>query len=278
MYANGGAITIACSMPEELLHYIEIMVKTLGRYLMVATTFFVVFYIVLKHHHWFVKIQERFPNNKDYAREVFYSALSVIIFASIALFVFSLPHQYVLLYRDFDAYPVWYYALSFVLMLLVHDTYFYWMHRFMHLPRLFKWFHLTHHKSTNPSPWAAYAFHPLEAVIEGAIPLVIVQVMPVHTSALTIFFIFQIIYNVYGHLGYELYPKGFARSWVGRYINTSVNHNLHHKYFKGSYGLYFTIWDRLMGTMHPKYDHDFERVTATQAAQRAAHKLKVEEQ
>jgi len=39
----------------------------------------------------------------------------------------------------------------------------------MHHKKLFRWFHLVHHQSTNPSPWAAYAFHPLEAVVEAGI-------------------------------------------------------------------------------------------------------------
>jgi sterol desaturase/sphingolipid hydroxylase (fatty acid hydroxylase superfamily) len=39
-----------------------------------------------------------------------------------------------------------------------------------------------------------------------------------------------------------------------------VSHNQHHKFFKGNYGLYFTIWDRLMGTMREDYDKAFEEV------------------
>jgi sterol desaturase/sphingolipid hydroxylase (fatty acid hydroxylase superfamily) len=71
----------------------------------------------------------------------------------------------------------------------------------------------------------------------------------------------MIVYNVYGHLGYELYPKGFNKHWLGRWINTSVNHNQHHQYFTGNYGLYFTFWDRIMGTIRKDYDQRFEEVT-----------------
>ena len=52
-------------------------------------------------------------------------------------------------------------------------------------------------------------------------------------------------------LGYVL-----LRKW----INTSVNHNLHHQYFKGNYGLYFLFWDRMMGTIRSDYDERFEEV------------------
>ncbi len=44
-------------------------------------------------------------------------------------------------------------------------------------------------------------------------------------------------------------------------MNTSVAHNMHHKYFKGNYGLYFTIWDRFMGTLNENYDTAFDEVT-----------------
>jgi sterol desaturase/sphingolipid hydroxylase (fatty acid hydroxylase superfamily) len=131
----------------------------------------------------------------------------------------------------------------------------------MHHPKLFKIFHLVHHKSNNPSPWAAYSFHPLEAIVESLIFVIFLFTIPVHSIHLTIFFIFSLVYNVYGHLGFELYPNGFNKNRLGKWLNTSVAHNMHHKYFKGNYGLYFTIWDRLMGTLNENYDDAFEEVT-----------------
>jgi sterol desaturase/sphingolipid hydroxylase (fatty acid hydroxylase superfamily) len=151
-------------------------------------------------------------------------------------------------------------------MFLMHDTYFYWTHRLMHHPRLFRYFHLVHHQSTNPSPWAAYAFHPLEAIVEVGIFVVFLFTIPIHTTHIVLFFLLSIIYNVYGHLGWELYPKGFNTSLIGRWINTSVSHNQHHKYFKGNYGLYFLFWDRWMNTLRVEYDEAFEKATTADAA------------
>jgi lathosterol oxidase len=67
---------------------------------------------------------------------------------------------------------------------------------------------------------------------------------------------------VYGHLGFELYPKNFTRHWFGKWINTSVAHNMHHQYFTGNYGLYFTLWDRAMGTLRKDYGKTFEEVAS----------------
>jgi lathosterol oxidase len=66
---------------------------------------------------------------------------------------------------------------------------------------------------------------------------------------------------VYGHLGYELYPNGLNKNRVGRWINTSTSHNQHHQYFKGNYGLYFTFWDRMMGTLRSDYERRFDEIT-----------------
>jgi sterol desaturase/sphingolipid hydroxylase (fatty acid hydroxylase superfamily) len=168
------------------------------------------------------------------------------------------------LYTRIADYGWVYFVLAFPLMFLLHDTYFYWTHRAMHHKKLFRVMHLVHHKSVNPSPWAAYAFHPLEAVVEAGIFVVFLFTLPVHPLHLLLFFFFMIVYNVYGHLGYELYPPGFSRHWIGKWINTSVNHNQHHQYFKGNYGLYFTFWDRIMGTIRADYDKRFEEVTRKQ--------------
>jgi sterol desaturase/sphingolipid hydroxylase (fatty acid hydroxylase superfamily) len=145
-------------------------------------------------------------------------------------------------------------------MLLVHDTYFYWAHRWMHHKSVFRLVHRVHHLSTNPSPWAAMAFHPVESVIEGSVIALIAFLFPVHPLAIGIFLLIMMIYNVYGHLGYELYPKGFSRSQIGRWINTSVNHNMHHQHVNGNYGLYFLWWDRWMGTLQTSYEDTFEQI------------------
>ncbi|MFN9951035.1 MAG: sterol desaturase family protein [Bacteroidota bacterium] len=144
---------------------------------------------------------------------------------------------------------------------MMHDTYFYFAHRVMHHKKLFTLFHLVHHKSTNPSPWAAYAFHPLEALVEVGIVVIFLFTVPIHKTHLMLFFLMMIVYNVYGHLGYELYPKGFHKTRIGKWINTSVNHNQHHQYFKGNYGLYFLFWDRVLGTIREDYDTRFVDAT-----------------
>lgn len=240
--------------------FIWLLLDNADKYFLIAGPAFLIFYVFLRKRIFYKKIQLRFPKYKDYIREIGYSTLTIIIFSVPPLLLLYSddirPHT--TFYTDIDKYGVLYLVLAFPLMFLLHDTYFYWMHRLMHLPRLFRLVHLTHHKSVNPSPWAAYAFHPLEAILESMIFVVFLFTIPIHQVHLMSFFVISLLYNVYGHLGYELYPAGFNRHWFGKWINTSVSHNQHHQFFTGNYGLYFTIWDRLMGTLRSDYDDAFD--------------------
>jgi Delta7-sterol 5-desaturase len=240
-----------------------LFIIVLFRYLIIAFIAFLFFYRLKKKAWSYRKIQARFPGSREYAREIFYSILTALIFAVIGYVLFMTPvRPYTHLYTQLEEYGMPYFFGSVILMMVIHDTYFYWTHRLMHHPWVFPVFHKIHHLSTNPSPWAAFAFHPLEAIIEAGIIVVIAFVMPVHPLALVLFLLFMMIYNVYGHLGYELYPKGFTKTRLGKWINTSVNHNQHHQYYKGNYGLYFLWWDRWMGTIRPDYDQKFDEVAS----------------
>lgn len=242
--------------------YFFILQNISTRYALIAGIAFVIFYFFFKNKTGLKKIQSKFPQQNDIRREILYSASAMLIFALVPALVVFDPHirPHTLIYTDPQQYGIFYLIFSFVLMYFVHDAYFYWAHRLMHHPKLFKYFHLVHHKSTNPSPWAAYAFHPLESFVEVGIYFIFAFCFPVYIINFGLFFLFQIVYNVYGHLGYELYPRNFNRHPVGKWINTSVAHNQHHQHFTGNYGLYTLIWDRLMHTLRDDYDAKYDEV------------------
>jgi len=249
-------------MSIDFNKYFFFLQRVGSKYYLIAGAIFFLFYVVLKNKILHKKIQSLFPKNADYLREILYSTGTIFIFGCIPLLIIANPavRVHTTLYDNISDYGWLYYYLAFPIMFIMHDTYFYWTHRIMHHKSLFNIMHLVHHKSTNPSPWAAYAFHPLESIVEVGIFVVFLFTIPVHRSHLATFFLLSIMYNIYGHLGWELYPKGFSKSFIGKWINTSVNHNQHHKYFKGNYGLYFLFWDRIMGTIRADYDEAFEEV------------------
>lgn len=240
---------------------VAVFIISVVRYIVFGGLAFLFFYVLFRNKSLFAKIQQKWPAKADYAREVFYSLLTFMIFAITPL-VLNDPHikPYTTIYKNLHDHSMLYFWLMFPLMLLVHDTYFYWAHRIMHHPKLFSFFHVVHHKSTNPSPWASFSFQPAEAFVESGTIYLFAFLFPVHLIHIMAFLVFMTIYNVYGHLGFELFPRGANTHWLFKWFNTSVNHNMHHQYFKGNYGLYFTWWDRIMKTTHKDYDRRFNSV------------------
>lgn len=238
------------------------------RYFFIAGLAFLIFYILFKERFSGRRIQTKMPKMADHRRDIFYSVITILIFGALPVIFLTndAVRPYTRLYQNISDYGWVYFFLAFPLMFMIHDTYFYWTHRIMHHPGLFKLFHLVHHKSTSPTPWTAYSFHPLEAVVETGIFVLIIFIMPVHELHLAVFFFIMFVYNVYGHLGYELFPQRFHKTWIGKWVSTSVAHNMHHQYFKGNYGLYFLFWDRWMGTLRPEYDEKYEKATAPKSA------------
>lgn len=247
---------------SESEKYLAFLLLLLIRYFVIAGGAFLVFYVFYKNRFRFKKIQAKFPTRKDYLREIAYSILTFFIFAGVALFLWN-DHvrPYTQIYGQVSDKGWGYLLVSVIVIIFLQDTYFYWMHRLMHHPKLFKLFHLVHHKSTNPSPWAAFAFHPLEAIVEASILVIIAFTIPVHHYAILTFLIFLTLYSVYGHLGYEIYPKWLLKHPIAKWLNTSTNHNMHHKFFKTNYSLYFRFWDVWMGSTHKAYEDTFQEVT-----------------
>ena len=240
------------------------------RYTLFAGVAWLLGYVIFKRRWFHRKIIAKFPKNREIWREIGYSAISVVIFAMVSTFTIYAWHEgWTQIYRKVSKYGMWWFWLSIPVAALIHDTWFYWTHRLMHHRRLFRWFHRTHHLSHNPTPWAAYAFSPLEAVLQAAIFPIVVTIMPMHLYAFGLFMLWQITYNIAGHSGYEFHPRWFMKSPLRYVFNTPTNHIMHHETMRGNYGLYFNFWDRLMGTNHEKYEERFLEVTGADAKTQA---------
>lgn len=233
------------------------------RYALGAGLLWLLCYVLFRERWLYRKIIPHFPASTEVRREIRLSLLSLLIFAvSGALTVQLAKLGWTQLYWRIDEYGWPWFWISIGLTILLHDTWFYWTHRLMHHRRLFRWFHRAHHLSHNPSPWAAYAFDPLEAAVQSAIFPLAACIMPLHPFAFAIFMGWQITYNVLGHAGYEFHPRWLMNSWLGRVLNTPTNHIMHHETLRGNFGLYFNVWDRLMRTNHRGYEARFVEVTS----------------
>ncbi|MCB0704342.1 MAG: sterol desaturase family protein [Saprospiraceae bacterium] len=236
------------------------------RYLIMAGLLFLVLYYIrpVRIRKW--KIQKSTPGATRIFSEIGHSLSTAFIFALIGIgLAFLRQHGYTLIYQDITGYGLAWIPVSFVLLVLLHDTYFYWVHRLIHRPPLFRILHKVHHQSHNPTPWAALSFHPLEAFLEIAIVPIAAFIIPFHPLVLLAFASWSLIWNVIGHAGYELFPSGFSNHPVFKWFNTSTHHNMHHTRSRGNYGLYFNFWDRIMGTNFPDYEQTFEAVKQEQS-------------
>jgi sterol desaturase/sphingolipid hydroxylase (fatty acid hydroxylase superfamily) len=242
-----------------------------GRYLVATLLMTGIVALVLRSRWQVRRLQARTPTMADRRREWAASFRSVIIYALVATpAVWLTANGYTAGF--YLGMPSWPEALAFVGVLLVaHDTWFYWLHRAMHSPALFRRFHRLHHRSVTPTPFAAYSFNAAEAAFEALFVSLWVSFVPTPFIAMFSFLGIMIIRNVMGHCGVELMPRGFADHWFWGVFATTTHHDLHHNgSFHHNFGLYFTVWDRLMGTEHPRYRKIFREVTSRPPAEVSA--------
>lgn len=248
-----------------------------ARYVITAGAFSLV--IAAFWNVWFKsrKLQARDARSADHQREIFTSLRTSLIFALIGFGMYlSSKAGWITIYETFEERGALYFAGTLAAMILAHDAYFYWTHRAMHHPRLFRTFHGTHHRSRTPTPWTAYAFDVPEAVVMLVFVPVWAALVPMHDLALFVFMSWQIVRNVMGHAGVEISPVSGRPSRLFGWLNTTTHHDLHHQDSRVNFGLYFTWWDRLMRTEHPDYQARVaESAARSQVCRRPARAAKI---
>ena len=231
------------------------------RYFVFAGIPFLILYIWFPNTFSKNKIQGKLAKKKDIIREIFHSIQTSLVIAGVIVLFLNTPlFEFTLVYKDLNSYSYWWIPISIFLALVLHDSYFYWIHRAIHHPKLFRKVHLLHHQSVNPSPWASYSFSILEALLEALVAPLILVLIPMHPVAIFSFALTAFAINVYGHLGYEIAPKWFRHSFLFQILTTSTYHNMHHSRFYGNFGLYFRFWDRLLGTENPSYVKEYDKI------------------
>lgn len=207
------------------------------------------------------KIRASDPPKGQIRREILASLRTVLVFAvNGTLIVLGAETGVVPIYTEIGEYGWAYLAFSTTLLIVAHDAWFYWSHRLLHYPPLFRRFHRLHHRSHNPTPFAAYSFDLGEAAVNAVYLPVILVVLPAHPAAILVFVTHMMARNAIGHSGYELFPADGNGRPLFDWMTTVTHHDLHHAHAGYNLGLYFTWWDRLMGTEHPDYHAAYRRV------------------
>lgn len=246
------------SAAEILSVYAYIVQFDTMRYLIGAGAVFLLVNTLLARWLTGRKIRSRSPDGRQMRREFLTSLRTALIFAACGTSIYILRGTGLIdVYLD-PAERGWaYFAFSVVALIILHDAWFYWTHRLIHDPRLFRRVHRTHHKSHNPSPWTSYSFDISEALINGSYLTFALLLIPASPLAIFLFLWHMMLRNAIGHCGYEIFPSLRSGRPMFGWMTTVTHHDLHHAQAGWNYGLYFSWWDRLMGTEHPLYHEKF---------------------
>lgn len=163
----------------------------------------------------------------------------------------------------------WIIALEYALFFFTFDTWFYWWHRLMHVEPFYKLSHKIHHLSTSPNPVTSLSMNPIESIIEGMWLPLLTAMFTLHAETMILIVPTATLMGQYVHSGFELLPRWWHRTWLTKWFITATFHDQHHRYFKGNYGGFTPIWDYLCGTVRPKYEADFEKISRRPLARQA---------
>ncbi len=203
--------------------------------------------------------QQHIPSWRSIQSDIQLSVVSAGVFALAAAIVMSgYGEGMTRLYSDPKQYGLWYLGISYGAVLLLQDAYFYFTHRVFHHPLLFVWLHQGHHRSRYPTPWTSFAFDPLEAIIQSLFLVGIVFIMPLHFITLIAVLTTMTVWAVLNHLGIDRLPQWFPHHWLGRWFIGPAHHSIHHLKYTVHYGLYFTFWDKWLGTQDANYEQKFD--------------------
>lgn len=213
------------------------------------------------------QIYEKLPSKAMQGFEIKWSVITSLLFgvSGVGLgLIWQLG--WTKIYLPFSEFGLWYLPVSFLLMALVHDFYFYVTHRWLHLPNVYRRFHALHHQSLTPSPWASFSFHPVEGLIQAlALPLIVLFI-PVHPTVLLSYLTFMTISAIINHLGFEVLPANSLGRTLGKWFITGTHHAQHHRFFRTNYSLFFTFWDRIFSTEDPRFEAELLRQTRADEA------------
>jgi sterol desaturase/sphingolipid hydroxylase (fatty acid hydroxylase superfamily) len=223
-----------------------------GRYLLVSGIFYIIFYKWYRAKWAYRKLGKKEYTSKQFRREIMWSCISAVCFSFTGTMLLLLWQKGMTsIYTDINEYPLWWMPASLIISLLIDETYYYWVHRWMHHPAIFRHIHKVHHQSTISSPWTSFAFHPIEGMLLS-LPFVCTLIfIPMHVSVIFLQLAIMTVSSIINHLDIEIYSEAMRKNKIGKLLIGASHHALHHKQFKYNFGLYFTFWDKLKNTESP---------------------------
>ncbi len=253
-------------LPTFLVTTLFIFLGVFGRYVGTALLFNLLVKDAFKEKLAHREVQTRPRRSRQDWIEVGWSLVTSVLFALAGtLMLVAWQKGLTRVYFDWETYPMAWFPVSIALVLFLHETYYYWLHRWMHRPKIYKYVHKVHHDSITTSAWTSFSFHPIESTFQAIFIPIMVFLVPLHIYAIGIVLTIMTVTSAINHLNTELYPRDFHRHWFGRWWIGATHHSLHHSQFRYNYGLYFTFWDKLMRTESPDFVRLFDKKTRREA-------------
>lgn len=114
---------------------------------------------------------------------------------------------------------------DFSICVVAREILFYYSHRLLHVPSLYRRIHKTHHKFKAPVSFASQYAHPIEHIVANTLPIALPPaLLGTHIITMWVFLAWQLIETATVHSGYDFFGGAAKR------------HDRHHERFDVHFG------------------------------------------
>eukprot|EP00123_Amoebidium_parasiticum_P011825 comp20923_c0_seq1/m.27921 comp20923_c0_seq1/g.27921 ORF comp20923_c0_seq1/g.27921 comp20923_c0_seq1/m.27921 type:complete len:306 (-) comp20923_c0_seq1:753-1670(-) len=140
-------------------------------------------------------------------------------------------------------------VVQFLLCVSMQDLFFYWTHRLLHHPSIYKHIHKQHHTFYTPTSIGSEYAHPIEGIFGNLVPIFAGPLLfNVHETVFYFWLSIAIGEAQSGHSGLDI-PHFFCPvSLIPGLHSSPISHDYHHSHNIELYGGHTIFWDWIMGT------------------------------
>ena len=145
---------------------------------------------------------------------------------------------------EFSAHPIAFFIWLLILPVLL-SSHFYFIHRWLHWPPIYKRVHIQHHYNMHIGPWSGMAMHPVEHLFYIS-SVLIHFIVASHPVIFLLHLYTRCLAPAFSHAGFEkllVKDKKITEA-------ADFHHQLHHRFFECNYGNVDAPWDRWFGSLH----------------------------
>jgi len=166
----------------------------------------------------------RFLTRENEIHEIVVGTINMTITSTLSGFIscWIANGHYSSVYFRVDEFGYLYFALTIPLFFLWSEASFYYTHRMLHTPWLYKTFHKQHHRYHAPTAYSLIAMSPAEAIFFQSLLVVPLFTIPIHAMAFSSVAVYVYYFGMIDHSGIKL------ESWFP-WQPDSIYHDDHHR-------------------------------------------------